>query len=138
MAFSTQRAAGCLLLFLFAAFGGGCGGKTGTTVTGTVTLDGSPIDSGFISFYPENEEGTGASAGGKIANGKYKVEGVTPGKNRVTITSSGSTAGRRIERTTAKVSAQQDPIATAQGNNETVEIGSGNQEKNFQLQKTGS
>jgi hypothetical protein len=53
-------------------------------VSGNVTLDGQPIDSGTIEFAPESGVGSGA----KILNGAYSIEtakGLPPGKYRVRI-----------------------------------------------------
>ncbi len=63
----------------------GCGGGD-ATVGGTVTLDGTPIDSGAITFVPETTDATHVKVGGAINNGKYAVEagrGLTPGKYKV-------------------------------------------------------
>ena len=60
----------------------GCG-KGKITVTGTVSLDGKPVQKGFVSFQPE--DGTGEAAGGQIANGEYKVA-MLPGKKKVKVT----------------------------------------------------
>lgn len=57
------------------------------TVNGTVALDGQPIESGSIDFFPV--EGTrGPTAGGTIEGGRYRIEsakGAAIGKNRVEI-----------------------------------------------------
>lgn len=61
--------AGVLALFGLA---GGCGGPPKAHVTGTVTLDGKPIENGAIMFSPTN--GQGQTAGGGIQDGKYAVD----------------------------------------------------------------
>ena len=50
----------------------GCGGEPKATVSGTVTLDGVPIENGTISFYPTGKAGQTAGAG--IEKGMYTVE----------------------------------------------------------------
>ena len=50
----------------------GCGGEPKAIVSGTVTLDGVPIENGTISFYPTGRAGQTAGVG--IEKGKYKVE----------------------------------------------------------------
>ena len=63
----------------------GCGGGD-ASVVGNVTLDGTPIDSGAITFVPEGADATSVKVGGGISNGKYSVEtgrGLTPGKYKV-------------------------------------------------------
>ena len=51
--------------------------QEGTTVTGTVTLDGQPLPRGQVVFEPEN---TTVQLFGGIDNGKYSVTGVPVGK----------------------------------------------------------
>jgi hypothetical protein len=63
----------------------GCSGSTGTTVTGSVTVNGEPLKAGAITFMPVQTKG-GQSAGGEIVNGKYTARNVTPGQERVTVT----------------------------------------------------
>jgi hypothetical protein len=134
----TGRAIGWLAVTSL-AFILGCGGSTGgSTVNGTVTMDGEPIEKGYISFYPENEQGTGISVGGQITKGKYSVSGITAGNNRVSITAAG--AGRKSakeakEARSAKETPVENPVATATGNNQVVEVAEGTQTKDFQLTK---
>jgi hypothetical protein len=58
-------------------------------VSGTVTLDGTPLPQGMIQFNPA--EGTkGAPASGEITEGKFSIEktqGPVPGKYKVMISS---------------------------------------------------
>ena len=66
----------------------GCSGSDGrVSVSGTVTLDGKPLDSGSISFRPA--PGTSAnSSGGRITGGSYELpaeQGLKPGKYLVTV-----------------------------------------------------
>lgn len=67
------------------ALAGGCGGQTKAQVSGTITLDGVPVENGVIQFYPTG--GAGQTAGGGIENGKYKVE-ASVGEMTVTVTAS--------------------------------------------------
>jgi len=61
------------------------------TVTGTVRVDGEPLEKGSIRFVPVDDQGEVASGrgpggGGTIKGGKYQVDqGLTPGKYRVEI-----------------------------------------------------
>lgn len=78
-----------LLSFLVAAFTlAGCGGgptdapKT-FKVTGMVTLDGQPVESGSIVFVPSDLKGRPDA--GEIVAGKYEFE-CTKGEKRVEIT----------------------------------------------------
>ena len=65
----------------------GCGGPSDRVeLGGTVRLNGQPLPTGSIAFYPA--DGQGPASGGTIAGGKYYVpaaKGVAVGKNRVSI-----------------------------------------------------
>jgi hypothetical protein len=83
--YSLTLAAGGLL------FLSGCGGSALPSVTGTVTLDGQPLDGAQVVFGPDGPGGQVATAvtdsSGRFRMGTYKPEdGVRPGKYRVTIT----------------------------------------------------
>jgi hypothetical protein len=73
----------------------GCGSNR-TTIEGTVTYAGQPVEQGSITFEPAS--GAGPSAGGIIENGRYKVdaEGLTPGEMIVRISAVRAT-GKKIE-----------------------------------------
>jgi hypothetical protein len=138
---STRRAVCQLLPILLAAWCTGCGGggAGGGDVNGTVTLDGTAIEDGSISFTPET--GEGGTAGGKIVQGKYSVKGVATGKNRVHIETGGSKRSAREARAErgkeSKEAAAPNPTAGAQGNDQSVDIAPGSQTKDIQLQKGG-
>lgn len=84
----------CLALCLWAT---GCGG--GATddlprraVSGTVTLDGKPLEKGAISFDPEVVPKDPVSVGAIIEGGSYEIaaeQGPTPGTYRVSIRAGG-------------------------------------------------
>jgi hypothetical protein len=134
-----QRALSQLLPALLAIWCSGCGGGGsggGATVSGTVTLNGAEIENGSISFQPETSEGT--PAGAKIVKGKYSVKGVTTGKNRIHVdVQGGSKSAREAKAERGKETAKENPIAGAQGNDESVDIQPGTQTKDIQLQKAG-
>lgn len=74
-----------LMIFL------GCDSSPEREISGTVTLDGEPIESGEILFKPTGES-QGAAAGSSIENGSYYVPAVSQGvqagnQYRVEITS---------------------------------------------------
>ena len=74
----------------------GCGPSM-LTVEGTVTWDGTPVETGTISFLPA--DGKGPSFGGELKNGSYRVEAAEPaalGAKNVTITGVRKT-GKMIE-----------------------------------------
>jgi hypothetical protein len=77
----------CVLLLVFVAFTG-CGDNRGRVpVTGTVTFDGKPLESGGIRFGGDQ----GAAGVGAIVNGRFSLDenasqkGVLPGKYDVLI-----------------------------------------------------
>ena len=75
----------------------GCSGRR-ADVSGTVQLDGRPVDEGAIQFIPV-EGTTGPSAGGVIKDGRYHItrdKGVTVGKNRVELRAF-RTTGRKVQ-----------------------------------------
>jgi len=63
-------------------FPGGCGGDGRVQISGVVTLDGVPIESGTIAFRPV--DGSGPTAGVLISHGRYSAR-VWPGRMRVEI-----------------------------------------------------
>jgi hypothetical protein len=88
------RLAVCICLALCPA-SGGCGGADDDlprqTLSGTVSLDGRPLEVGIIQFQPASAQEP-LPAGAQIKDGAFKVpreEGPTPGNYRVFITSSG-------------------------------------------------
>ena len=71
-------------LILTAVFLAGCSsGPQKGEVTGTVKVDGKPIERGSISFYPV--DGKGQTAGGPITGGTYSVKDVTAGAMKVEV-----------------------------------------------------
>jgi hypothetical protein len=80
---STYRRAGWLASTLMSLVLAGCGGG-GIKLSGKVTLDGQPLESGSVTFSPE--DGQGQPVGGGIEEGEFTVVGLTPGKKRVKVT----------------------------------------------------
>jgi len=83
------------LLLVFLVLLPGCGSTA--TVEGTVTLDDSPVETGYITFVPiEGTGGPGSRA--SIANGRYAIDRDSrahPGVYRVEISSQRKT-GKQI------------------------------------------
>lgn len=135
------------LLCAFVLIAAGCGDSN--TVSGTVSLNGQPIESGSILF--QTPDGTGASFGGVISNGHYKVSEVRPGPRIVKI-SAKDTSKAGMSREEAMEVARQaaaegrdslQALSTelipsgAEGNDQLVEIEAGAQTLNFAI-KTDS
>ncbi|HEX3147077.1 MAG TPA: hypothetical protein VHR66_03285 [Gemmataceae bacterium] len=60
----------------------GCDGSPFAEVSGTVTVDGTPVEAGAITFLPV--DGKTPTAGGEIKGGKYNVK-VPVGQMKVSI-----------------------------------------------------
>jgi hypothetical protein len=76
----------------------GCSGDNRSEVSGTVKLNGKPIEEGAINFIPI-EGNKGAGAGAVITDGKYHIPrsaGVAAGKNRVELRAFKNT-GRKVQ-----------------------------------------
>jgi hypothetical protein len=109
----------------------GCGNQGREAIEGTVTLDGKPLEKGYISFRPQ--PGTASpSAGADIANGKFSVAskgGVLPGKFRVEITASRKTDKKIRDRLTGNMVPLEEQYIPARYNEDSkleAEIGSSN------------
>lgn len=100
-----------LLGILSCAFLVGCPGanstsNAGATVSGTVMLDGSPVEGATVTFRPESPDGSGAF-GMTDAEGKYvlntssAVLGVVPGTYKVSVT--------KMEAAASDAPAEDDP-----------------------------
>jgi hypothetical protein len=87
------------LLFLALA-AAGCGGGDGIPrepVSGKVTLDGTPLETGLITFTPDDP--SKPAVGTAIKNGRYSIgraEGPAPGPHRVGISSTKPT-GKKLK-----------------------------------------
>jgi hypothetical protein len=71
------------LLAAVAVLLAGCSDNHTAVVTGTVRVDGEPLEKGSISFVPV--DGQGVTAGGEILDGKYTVAKASPGTMAVQI-----------------------------------------------------
>ncbi|MBN9519031.1 hypothetical protein J0H58_11025 [bacterium] len=89
MRFSFSSSVGLLALVLV-AFGAGCGGGKGVTVSGTVTYNGQPVEKGYVNLFPE--DGKSPATGGEVSGGRFTVSNVTAGKNKVVVSSQPSGA----------------------------------------------
>lgn len=71
----------------------GCGpkGPKKVAVSGTITVDGEPIDVGAVKF--DAVDGQGMSDGCKIKDGKFECE-MTTGEKKVTVTAASKVVGQ--------------------------------------------
>jgi hypothetical protein len=73
----------------------GCSGSGVVQVTGEVTVDGSPLKNGTVSFYSAAGEKSGPSAGAIIKEGRDSVS-MLPGPKRVEIQGYKTVGQRRV------------------------------------------
>ena len=117
-----------------------------TSVSGTVTFNGQPIERGSIRFVSTEKQGP--TFGAVIKDGKYTVEKAVPGSKVATIQAmnearcppappSWSKWPSRHRRAESRSSDATDPLALippdAEGNSQTVEITEGPQTLDFHL-----
>ena len=76
----------------------GCGGLgyPVSTVEGTITVDGAPIEAGTVSFSPL-ESNTGQAISAQIHAGKYRSEKVPRGKSLVIISAFKDVGEKHVE-----------------------------------------
>ncbi len=107
MIIRLDRAVAWTTAFLALVFIGGCGGGDLAQVSGTVTLDGQPLEGAQVSFWPLDAEAGSdrPSAGVTDGSGQYRLmytaeePGVLPGRHKVEIsTASGGEEGPKAER----------------------------------------
>jgi hypothetical protein len=123
----------------------GCGEKS-TTVTGTVSYNGEPVNKGSISFRPT--DGSGQSFAARIVNGQYSADRGTPGTKTVVVTgvkdvdffASSEESYKKAEEARKAGSLQADVAEVAdyiaenaEGNSKQVEILSGDQTVDFSI-----
>lgn len=92
--------------------GGSDDGLPRQAVSGTVTLDWQPLESGTISFQPTSP-GQATEAGANIKNGKYSIarhQGLVPGTYKVAIFSASSQTTTLKNQSRGAASVQGPPI----------------------------
>ena len=124
---------------------GGCGGNDGpqtVTVSGTVTLDGEPLEDGTIAF--KDVAGTDKTWAGKITNGEYSFPS-TVGQKRVEIEATKVThqLSGGVPGTPGDPPSEQNPIVIStelvppkynRNSDLTANVSSEEREFNFELQ----
>jgi hypothetical protein len=147
---TTRRVCACFIpLFLMILMG--CGSSSDTaTVSGKVTLDGEPVATGSVSFYPQ-ESGGGATTSCAIKDGQYRIADLVPGKKKIVVmvntgtptapqqpTGEVSRESRNAERRGEVRKRDTSPASSRKpliGNNKVVDILQGKQEVHIPLQK---
>lgn len=71
----------CCMLLILSSLCVGCGGRV-HDIEGTVTLDGKPLDSGYVIFW--GKAGKGTEGGARIVDGHYSGQ-ATSGPNRIQV-----------------------------------------------------
>jgi hypothetical protein len=97
------------------------------SVSGRVTLDGKPLETGFVTLYPE---GTGATQGAEVRSGEFRIESVKPGVAKLVVTTP-PVAAQAVKKGNATLLKFETPIqpvtASMQGNGVPVRIEAGHQ-----------
>ena len=104
-------------------------------LSGTVNLDGKPVESGAITLFPV--DGTGPTTGGEIKNGQYQVEAPL-GMMKVSLTAPKVVGQKKIydtpESPVMSITVEALPPRYNQQSELTVEIKSGVNKQDFDLQ----
>ena len=115
----------------------GCGGDAFPGLSGSVTYNGQPVESGFITFSPT---GSGQSFGAKIVDGRYEPEKVQAGQFKVLVRAESEVQVAATREEAAKQAAAGGQKGSpnyipenAKGNGQTVDIADGAQTLDFAL-----
>jgi hypothetical protein len=128
-----------------ALIGAGCSSQSGSSLSGSVTYEGTPVAKGSITLTPS--DGKGPIAGGEIVAGRYHITGLVAGKKLVQISSTEESGVVLSSADLAKAAQTGKPAApppkeivppNAVGNGVTVEVQSGDQTHDFALKKPGT
>jgi len=138
-----------MLCFAVALTAPGCGGSSGKkidrqSISGSVTLDGAPLDQGTIRFEPMSDVKEKTAAGSLIQAGRYAIsaaEGLPPGKYIVSISAVEGAAStpaadpQDAMNAAAKETPKADRIPAKYNKNSelVVEIKSGSNQHDFPL-----
>jgi hypothetical protein len=115
----------------------GCSAQTKTSVSGSVTYNGAPVEHGVVTF--EAADG-GSSFGAPIAKGQYAADDADTGQFKAVIRAGAapaSASSRDAFQQQARTKNDQDSAnyipTDAEGNSQTVEITDGEQTLDFAL-----
>ena len=109
----------------------GCGPGE-VVVSGTVTLDGRPLEEGNIAFRPLPATATSEATGVPIQGGKYQLK-VRPGRHRIEITATRAAPGAKDPLGTAPAPKSIIPEKYNARSELTEEVRAGANEFNFAL-----
>lgn len=129
----TKFGACCLLLALM-SMTAGCGDQASypqTRLTGTVAIDGQPVEQGSLSFTPEGP-GPAQAVGALIANGRYTAEKVPLGKVRVLFNATRKT-GKAPSEHDKPIPILMDLVPAKYRSGMAIEVQKGQSEQNFDL-----
>jgi hypothetical protein len=68
-------------------------------ISGSVAVDGKPLESGLITFQPDGTD-VATQSGASVVQGKYTIprdQGLVPGKYKVSITAAGNTPEKPVD-----------------------------------------
>lgn len=121
---------GCVLIAGFAL--AGCARPT-SSLSGTVSYAGKPLEAGFLTVFPKS--GEGASKGTEIVDGRYQIDGLQPGSAQVLVT----TPPRYVPDVTAKFGLKAMPQISippdAPGNRRVIDLQPGPQTLDITIEK---
>lgn len=114
----------------------GCGAKE-NVVKGTITANGTPVEEGFINFYPRDEKN--GTSGAPIENGKFSAK-LKPGKYEVVVSGGAKMKNYPKSQEDLKKVADKDLELKdqvpddAKGNHQEIEVTKDGQELNINLE----
>lgn len=124
-------------LVVIASFGAALGCQSKTSVSGSVTYNGAPVEQGYVTFNPQ---ASGTAFAAPVKDGKYEVAEAKPGTYTVVVVgtkkldhySSSAEAYQHAAKNNGHVAEEADYIALdAEGNNQPCEVASGAQTIDF-------
>ena len=137
---ATRRLCDVFILFPLTAVAAGCFSSSTGTVSGEVTVNGTPLEKGEVTFSPKGSKG--GTAGGEVAAGKYRVEGIVPAEYLVSVMAvpelkivgpNDPEAKRKLS--DAEIQAMIDPLPTdTTGKEQSIEVKGGIQKLDFKLE----
>jgi hypothetical protein len=129
-----ERAACGAVFFVLLLMLAGCGGGSMADVSGTVKIDGKPLEDGAIRFTPE--DGKTQTAGGFIKGGQYSVK-VPVSVMKVSISAPKVVGHKKLYDTpdseTRPITAEALPARYNEQTELKLDVKSGTNQKDFEL-----